>query len=136
MSLLLALFLVVHGGIHIGYVCGKSWPFEAADPWLVSGLGVAPDTVAGIGGTLALVAFSGFLLAGLVAVGLLPARLWRPLVVAASAASAVMLVLFVTPATLPGLVVDGLLIWAVGVRGWRPKRLIGGRTRAARPVTA
>lgn len=136
MSLVLALVLVVHGGVHVGYLCSRSWPFDAADPWLVGVVGVAPDTVAGIGSTLAVVAFFGFLLAGLAAVGVLPARMWRSLVVAASAASAVMLVLFVTPATLPGLAIDGALLWAVGVRGWRPRRLAGGRARAARPVTA
>ena len=136
MSLLIALFLVVHGGIHVGFLCSRSWPFEPGDPGLVSGLGVASDTAAVVGAVLALVAFLGFLLAGLAAVGLLPARLWRPLVVAASVASATVLVLFVTPGTLPGLVIDGVLLWAVGVRGWRPKRLIGGRVQAARPVTS
>lgn len=136
MSLLIALLLVVHGGVHIGYVCGRSWPFEPDDPWPVSGLGVAPDTVAAIGVALALFAFFGFLLAGLAAVGLLPARLWRPLVVTASLASAVMLVLLVTLATLPGLAIDGVLLWVVGIRGLRPKRLIGGRARATRHVTA
>ena len=41
MSLLVAIFLVVHGGVHIGYICSRSWPFEATDPWLVTALGVA-----------------------------------------------------------------------------------------------
>ena len=108
MSLLIALFLVVHGGIHISYLCSRSWPFEPGDPWLVSGLGVDPDAVAGIAAALVLVSFFGFLLAGLAAVGLLPARLWRPLVVVATVASAIVLVLYVTPATLPGLAIDVL----------------------------
>lgn len=136
MSLLIALVLVVHGGIHVGFLCSRSWPFEPGDAWLATALGADPDAVAGIAAALVLVAFFGFLFAGLTAVGLLPARLWRPLVVVAAAASAVVLVLYVTPATLPGLAIDAGLVWSVGVRGWRPKRLIGGRARATRPVTA
>jgi hypothetical protein len=134
MSLLLAIFLVFHGGIHVGYLCSKGWPFEAGDPWLVNGLGVAADTVGGIGVALVLVTFFGFLLAALTAVGLLPARLWRPLVVVASLTSAATLVLFVTPGTLPGLVIDAVLLWAVLARGWAPRPLIGRRTRSARPL--
>lgn len=136
MSLLLALFLVVHGGIHVGYLCSRSWPFEAGDPWLVGGLGVAAGTVDAIGVALVLVAFFGFLLAGLTAGGLFPARLWRPLVVTASVASAIVLVLFVTPGTLPGLAIDAVLLWAVLGRDWHPKPVFGRRARSARPLAS
>jgi hypothetical protein len=136
MSLLLALVLVVHGGIHVGFLCSRSWPFAPGDAWLATALGADPDAVAGLAAALVLVTFVGSLLAGLAAVRSLPARLWRPLVVVAAVASAVVLVVFVAPATLPGLVLDGGLLWAVGIRGWRPKRLTGGRAQAARPVTS
>lgn len=136
MSLLIALFLVVHGGIHVGFLCSRNWPFEPGDAWPATALGADPEAVATVAAGLALVSFFGFLLAGLAAVGLLPARLWRPLVVVAAVASATVLVLYVTSATLPGLAIDAGLLWAVGARGWRPKRLIGGRSRAARPVTS
>jgi hypothetical protein len=136
MSLLFAFFLVVHGGVHIGYVCSRSWPFEPGDPWLVTGLGAAPEAVAAVGTALVLVTFFGFLLAALGAVGLLPARLWRPLVAVASAASAAALVLFVTPATVPGLVIDAVLLWAVFARNLSPTPLMGRRPRAGRPVTS
>jgi hypothetical protein len=135
MSLLLALFLVVHGGVHIGYICSRSWPFEAGASWLATGLGAGADTVAAIGAALVLVAFFSFVLSGLVAVGLLPRSLWRPLVVVASAASAVVLVLFATPATVPGILIDAVLLWAVLARGWSPTPLIGRRNRSTRPVT-
>jgi hypothetical protein len=136
MSLPLALILVVHGGIHMGFLCSRSWPFEAGDPWLVTGLGAGSDTVAAIGAALVLVAFFGFLLAALAAVGLLPRRLWRLTVVVASAASAVALALFPTPGTVPGLVIDAVLLWSVLALAWSPTPLIGRRTRAGRPVTS
>lgn len=135
MTLLLALFLVVHGGVHVGFLCSRSWPFDAADPWPATLLGFAPDTVAAVGAALVLVAFFGFCLAALAALGLLPARLWRPLIAVAAAASALQLVLFVTPGTLPGLVIDVALLWAVLGRAWRPAPLVGRRVRADRPVT-
>ena len=136
MSLLIALFLVVHGGIHVGYLCSRSWPFEPGDPWLVTGLGAASETVVVVGVALVLIAFFGFVLAALTAVGLLPARLWRPLIAVAAIASAATLVLFITPGTVPGLVVDAVLLWAVLGRGWKPAPLVGRRARAGRPVTS
>ena len=52
MPLLLALFLVVHASIHIGYICGPAWPFVAIDPWLVTALGANPDAVRTVGDRL------------------------------------------------------------------------------------
>lgn len=136
MSLLLALLLVIHGGTHMGFLCSRSWPFEAGDPWLVTGLGADSDTVAGIGTALVLVAFFGFLIAALAAIGVVPQRLWRPTVVVASTASAAALVLFPTPATVPGIVIDAVLLWAVAGRSWTPTPLFGRRRRAGRLVTS
>jgi hypothetical protein len=136
MSLLLALFLVVHGGVHIGYICSRSWPFEATDPWLVTTLGVDPGIVAGVGVALVLVTFFAFLLAAPTTVGVLPSRLWSPLVAVGSVASAIVLVLLFAPGTVPGLAIDAVLLWAVLARKWRPTPLIGRRTQSGRPVTS
>jgi hypothetical protein len=136
MSLLLALFLVIHGGVHIGYICSRSWPFEATDPWPVTVLGAAPGSVGDVGIALVLVTFFAFLLAAPTAVGLLPSRLWAPLIAVGSVASAMVLVLFITPGTVPGLAIDAVLLWAVLARKWRPTPLIGGRTQSSRPVTS
>jgi hypothetical protein len=136
MSLLLALFLVVHGGVHIGYVCSQSWPFEATDPWLVTAFGAAPDTVDNIGIALVLVTFFAFLLAAPTAVGILPSRLWAPLIAVGSVASAIVLVMFITPGTIPGLAIDAVLLSAVLARKWRPTPLIGRRAQSNRPVTS
>jgi hypothetical protein len=118
MSRLIAPFLVLHGAIHIGYICGPAWPFTTADPWLVTLIGADPGTVRAIGIALALVAFFGFLLAA-VAAGFAPS-LWRPVLPVAAAASAIVLMLFVTPWTLPGLAIDAVLLFATFVKGWRP----------------
>jgi hypothetical protein len=123
MSVLLALFLLVHGSIHIGYVCSRSWPFEAADPWLVTGLGAPAGSVQAVGTALVLVTFFAFLLAAAATVGLLPRRLWRWIVGVGAVASAVMLVLFITPWTLPGLVIDAVLLWAAFGQSWTPATL-------------
>ncbi len=136
MSLVLALFLVVHASIHIGYICGPAWPFVATDPWLVTTLGAAPASVHDVGVVLVLVTFFAFVLAALTAVGILPSRLWAPLIAVGSVGSAIVLVLFVTPWTLPGLAIDAALAWAVLGRHWRPTPLIGRRTRSVRPVTS
>lgn len=134
MSLVLALFLIVHGGIHIGYICGPAWPFVDADPWLVTVVGVGPETVRGLGIALVLVTFVGYLLVALTAMGLLPSRLWTSLVVIASVASAAVLTIFVTPWTLPGLAIDAVLVWAVLGLGWRPTPFVGSsRTRRSEP---
>jgi hypothetical protein len=130
MSRLLGLFLVIHGGIHIGYICGPAWPFAAGEPWLVTQLGAAPDTVRAVGIALALVAFVGFLLAAIPATGLATA-LWPVLVPVAAVTSAILLVLFVTPWTLPGLAIDVVLLFATFARGWRPTPFSGRRGRTA-----
>jgi hypothetical protein len=133
MSILLALFLVVHASIHIGYICGPAWPFVATDPWLVTLLGANPDEVRSVGIALVLVALVVFVLAAGAGMGFVRS-LWKPLVVVASIASAMVLTIFVTPWTLPGLAIDAVLLWATLVRGWRPTRFVG-RTRHPSPAS-
>jgi hypothetical protein len=132
MSRLLALFLVIHAAIHIGYVCGPAWPFTASDPWLVTLVGVGPTTVRTIGVALALMAFVGYLLAAVTATGF-ARSLWPVFLPVAAAASAIMLVLFVTPGTLPGVAIDALLLAATFVGGWRPTSF-PARPRRLSPV--
>jgi hypothetical protein len=132
MSLLLALFLVVHASIHIGYICGPAWPFVAADPWFVALFGADPDTVRLVGIVLVVVSFVGYLLAAATATGF-ARSLRRPFIVVASAASAIVLILFVTPWTLPGLAIDAALLWVTLAGGWRPTPFFG-RARRGSPA--
>lgn len=124
MSWLLALLLLVHGSVHIGYVCSKSWPFASADPWLTTGFGVPGELMQSIGTSLALFSFFAFLLAAGATVGLPPRRTWRWLTGAGAVSSVVMLVAFATPWTLPGLAVDLALLWVTLAEGWTPSRLL------------
>jgi hypothetical protein len=135
MSILLALFLVVHASIHIGYICGPAWPFVATDPWLVTLLGANPDEVRSVGIALVLVTLVAFVLAAVAGTGLVR-YLWKPLVVVASVASAIVLLLFITPWTLPGLAIDAVLLWATLVWGWRPAPLFGRARHASHPRRA
>lgn len=130
MPLLLALFLVVHACIHIGYVCGPAWPFVATDPWLVTALGASPVTVHTVGIALVVVTFVAYLLAALTVVGLLPRAAWKPLVAVAAMTSAIVLTLFITPWTLPGLVIDAVLLWAMVIAGWHPTPIFGSAGRS------
>jgi hypothetical protein len=130
MSLLIALVLIAHGSMHIGYVvCGPVGLVDGADPWLVTGLGASPDVVGTAGNALAGLTFVACLVAALPAVGLLPSRLWAPLVAVASASSAVVLIVFFAPEALPGLAIDALVLWAALARGWRPTPLFGRARR-------
>jgi hypothetical protein len=130
-TLLIAFVLIIHGGIHIGYPCGRAWPFDATAPWPVATFGLPSGPVHDAGITLAVIAFVAFLLAAMAAVGLLPSMSWRPAMLSGAVASAVLLVAFATPWTLPGLAIDAFVALAVVFRGWRPVRLVGGR-RAGR----
>jgi hypothetical protein len=127
MSRLLAPFLVVHGAIHIGYICGPAWPFVAADAWPVTLFGVDPGALRAMGIALALSAFLGYLLAA-VSAGFAPS-IWPLVLPVAAAASAIVLILFVTPWTLPGLAIDAVLLFATFGRAWRPTPYAAGHRR-------
>lgn len=129
MSRLLAPLLIVHGAIHIGYVCGPAWPFAVSEPWLVTLAGVGADTTRAIGIALALMAFVGYQLTAITATGF-ASSLWPVLVSASATASAILLVLFATPWTLPGLAIDAALVVATVARGWRPARFLIRRPAA------
>lgn len=127
MSLLIALALIVHGGVHVGYACGPSWPFAATEPWLVTGLGAGPDTARSVGIALVVVVFVAYLLSALAAAGfLVPSSFFAPLIVIGSIASAMLLLAFVTPWTVPFLAIDALLLWATLIQNWRPAPFFGG----------
>jgi hypothetical protein len=129
MSRLLGPFLVVHGAIHIGYICGPAWPFATADPWLVTVFGVDPGTLRAVGIALALTAFLGYLLAA-VSAGF-AASIWPVALPVAALASTTLLLLVVTPWTLPGIAIDAGLLFATFARGWRPTPSTAGRRRVS-----
>lgn len=102
------------------------WPFGKESRPLVSAFhGVlAPDVVPSEPGpTLALVlaaiASIGFLVALAALFGIVvPVEWWRPAVVASSAASGVLFVMYLGPRALIPLLVDAVLLWGVLMHGW------------------
>ena len=126
-SFVIALFLAAHGLLHASFVSptppatagGPQWPFSLAHSWLLGPLGL--DAAAKpIGIALLVVVLAGYLIAALSVVGILPAPLFVPAVVAGSVASAVMLVLLFHPWLVLGLLIDAVLLWSVLANGWLP----------------
>jgi hypothetical protein len=102
------------------------WPFgQESRPLLGAFQGVlAPHAVPAepaptVALLLAAMASLGFLvaLAGLFGV-VVPAEWWRPAVVAASAASGVLFLIYLGPWALIPLLIDAVLLWGVLSRGW------------------
>ena len=56
-----------------------------------------------------------------------PAHWWRPLVLAASVASALLFVLYLGPWSILPLTIDAILIWGVMAQGWNVAALSRGR---------
>jgi hypothetical protein len=129
MPLLFALVLVGHAVMHIGAVAW-GFLFVSTPPWIVTGTGVDFDAAKAIAVVFTSITVAGYLLAVLAGAGIVvPRNWWRPFVVAASLASATMLVgLFSLPAV-PGLAIDAVLVWAVLVRSWQPTAILGSRAR-------
>jgi hypothetical protein len=128
-KLLLAGFLAAHGLIHASFLSpappatasGPPWPFDMAKSWLVTRAGLATGPASIIGTVLVALTVIGFGLAALGAAGwIVPAELWRPLIVGSVAASALLLLLFFHPFLLLGFVIDAAILWAVFVMSWNP----------------
>ena len=128
-KLLLAGFLAAHGLIHASFLSptppatagGPPWPFDMAKSWLVTQAGLDAGQVSVVGTVLVALTIIGFGLAALGAAGwIVPAELWRPLIVGSVAASALLLALFFHPVLMLGFLIDAALLWAVFVMSWNP----------------
>ena len=113
MSRFIALGLIGHAIMHVGAVsCGLL--FAAREPWPVTGAGLDAGVVDSSAILVTSLVVSGYVMAALAESGLLVPRNWRgPLIAMASMGSAVMLAALFSPPALPGLAIDGLLLWAV-----------------------
>jgi hypothetical protein len=126
--LLFAGFLLAHGAIHASFLSprppatagGPAWPFELARSWVLTPLGVQPETARLLGMALVAATVGAFALAALAATGPLPAELWGPTTAVGAVASLALLVLFFHPWLVLGLAIDLGLLWAVFVASWTP----------------
>ena len=124
---LLAVFLVMHGLIHVGFANpaaapadGIDYPFDLGRSWLV-GAGVDASLVRAVGVGLVVVVAIGFAVAGLATLGwLVPTTWWPTLVAVASIASLALLVVGLSPMLVLGFAVDAALLWLVLGMAWSP----------------
>lgn|SRR5690606_6721087 len=121
----LALFLVFHGLIHLGYFApapaDPKYPFTLRNSRLASAAGLDVSATHTIGIVLGIAAVCGFVLTGLASVGLvIPQSWWPPLMVIASGASLLMLVIFWNSILILGIVIDVVLLVSVLGLGWQP----------------
>lgn len=129
LKFVIAGILAAHGLIHASYLSpappatagGPQWPFDMTKSWLVTQVGLTPSGVTLLGTVLVSLTVIGFGLSALGAAGwILPAGIWRPLIVGSVAASALLLGLFFHPFLLLGFVIDAAILWAVFAQGWNP----------------
>ena len=127
--LALAGFLLAHAAVHLGYVSrrppatgGPTWPFELGRSWLLTPLGVDPGLARAVGTALTLATIVAFVVAALAAAGLV-AGAWLPAIVAGTAASVVLLIVFFHPWLLLGVAIDVALLWVALGQGWTPAQL-------------
>ncbi len=119
MRLLVALALVGHAVMHVGAV-SCTLLFVSDPPSIVSATGVGFDAIKVVAIVLTSVTVTGYLLAALAGTGVLvPRAWWRPAVFVASIASAILLVGLFSAAAVPGLLIDGALLWAAAA-SWQP----------------
>lgn len=129
---LLALLVFAHGWVHLLFVFPKppstsggfgagEYPFDFARSWLVRELGEDLGLVRIVGMVVMVATFALSLLAALSTVGLLvPTDWWAGLMILAAIASALMLVLFYSPALILGFAID-ILMAALALGGsWSP----------------
>jgi hypothetical protein len=130
-SVLIAVFLLGHAGIHAAFLTprppatagGPEWPFALGRSWLLGHIGMDPGLVRVLGYALVAATLGGFALAALAAMGLLPAGLWSAGVAIGSIASLALLGLFFHPWLVLGVGIDLALLWAVLIGSWTPERL-------------
>jgi hypothetical protein len=129
--LLFAAFLLAHGAIHAAFLSprpaatagGPEWPFELGRSWVLTPLGLRPESTRVLGTALVAATVATFALAALSTAGVIATGLFAPAMAAGAVASLALLVLFFQPWLALGVLIDLGLLWAVLVAGWSP---VGG----------
>jgi hypothetical protein len=133
---LLAAFILGHGLVHVMFAVpapaapapagGMEYPFDVNQSWLVTGHIADVTVVRGLVIGLVTVTVLGYGLAALATVGFgVSVSLWPILILAATAASAGLMVIGLTPALALGIAIDVALIAVVVGRIWSPAALTG-----------
>lgn len=117
----LGLFLVAHGLVHVMYVVpepareqgGLEWPFHLDRSWALSGLG--GDVVRSIGILLMVLTIAAFAVAGVALLADL--GWWSEAAIVAAASSTALLALFFHPMLVLGLAINAYVL-SVAVLSW------------------
>jgi hypothetical protein len=127
-KLVIAAFLAAHAAIHASFIAprppvtagGPAWPFDLTRSWVLSPFGFDGDVTRLLGIALVAVTIGGFGLAALAVIGIAPAGVWAPAVVAGALSSFALIAVFFHPWLVLGMAIDAALIWAVLVADWTP----------------
>jgi hypothetical protein len=133
---LLAAFLLGHGLVHVMFAVpapaapapasGMEYPFDVNQSWLVTARIADVAMVRGLVIGLVAATVIGYGLAALATLGIgVSTSLWPLLVLAATAASAGLMVVGLTPALALGIAIDVALVAVVVSRIWSPAALTG-----------
>ena len=127
-SVIVALFVLIHGAIHLCYLAPRSpatadgpiWPFTLDRSWVLLRADTPAEVMRLIGLALTSVTFAAFTLAAMSIAGVVPASLTAVALDLGAGSSIALLVLFFHPWLMLGLVIDITLLLAVTVAEWSP----------------
>lgn len=128
-ALLVGVFFIAHGLIHILYVVpapGENWPFDLSHSWLLTRLGLGERVLRSLGTVLWIAAMAGFVLGGLGVFGIpLLREVWRPLAAVSSVVSFVLIGLFWHRSFVFALLIDAAIFVALVWAQWPSVAMIG-----------
>jgi hypothetical protein len=128
-ALLVGVFFIAHGLIHILYVVpapDENWPFDLGHSWLLIRLGLGERVLRGLGTVLWIAAMAGFVLAGLGVFGIpLLKDVWRPVAAVSSVVSFLLIGLFWHRSFVFALLIDAAIFVALVWAQWPSVAMIG-----------
>jgi hypothetical protein len=128
-ALLVGVFFIAHGLIHILYVVpapDENWPFDLSHSWLLIRLGLGERVLRGLGTVLWIAAMAGFVLAGLGVFGIpLLKDVWRPVAAVSSVVSFLLIGLFWHRSFVFALLIDAAIFVALVWAQWPSVAMIG-----------
>ena len=136
MKIIIGLFLIAHGLVHVGLAVAPDPNESESKPgafftapqrsWLLPQLGLKPAAIRWIGILLVVFTTLGFVLAGLGVFGVPGlAELWRTIAVVSAVLSLLLLLLFWHPWIILGVLIDVGIIFSLVWADWPSPALIG-----------
>lgn len=128
-ALLVGVFFIAHGLIHILYVVpapDENWPFDLSHSWLLTRLGLGERVLRRLGTVLWIAAMAGFVLAGLGVFGIpLLKHVWRPVAAVSSVVSFLLIGFFWHRSFVFALLINAAIFVALVWAQWPSVAMIG-----------